>query len=255
MRIFLLFFIFLVLNQTSVQGQQNPQLQFDQANTYLEESSFIEAMKLYKSIENSGYVSGPLFLNMGIVAMELDSMGLAKYYFLKAKNFSSTEAQALESVEYVRAQFSRQSAVLPKLPWDKAVDALKKGPGALGVFIVGFVFIICAVSLIILLWFKKISLAQPSRILFPLVAGSILVVLLAFYVDYVDQRYSEAVIIAKEIPVTQQPNTNADLISLAYEGYMVTIDQFESRNANGWFYIRLGNGQYGWIQDSGFKTL
>ncbi len=192
---------------------------------------------------------------MGIASMEIDSLGLAKFYFLKAQGFSLTNSQAEEALEFVDTQFSRQSAILPKLPWDRIVDQLKAGIGATGIFVFGFLMISISVIVIIINWFKPIEIPRKPTIIATATSLSILTVILAFYVDYVDQRYKEGVIIAKEIPVTTQPSDGADLVSIAYEGYDITVDAFTSENAEGWYYIRLGNGQYGWIQIPGSKIL
>lgn len=247
--------IVLLLSNVDLEARQNAQIMFDQANTLLEENDFMGALDSYRNIEKIGEVSGPLYLNMGIAALEIDSLGLAKYYFLKAELFSVTESQAGDALEYISSQFSRQSAMLPKLPWDRAVDSLKKGIGATGIFILGFLMISISVIIIIQNWFNPFNIPRKSTILASATLLSILTVALAFYVDYVDQRYKDGVIIAKEIPVTTQPNDSADLVSIAYEGYTITIDTFESENADGWYYIRLGNGQYGWIQTPGSKIL
>lgn len=236
-------------------ARQNAQIMFDQANTLLEENDFMGALDSYRNIVEIGEVSGPLFLNMGIAAMEIDSMGLAKYYFIKASRFSVTEDKALEALEYVSSQFSRQSAILPKLPWDRAVDRLKVEVGATRIFFLGFLMISISVIVIILTWFKKVEIPKKNTIIGTATTLSVLTVILAFYVDYVDQRYKEAVVIAKEIPVRTNPTENADLVSIAYEGYSITIDAFTSENAEEWYYIRLGNGQFGWIKKPGSKLL
>jgi hypothetical protein len=247
--------LFIVFSFVEVSARQNAQLMFDQANTLLEENDFMGALESYRNIEKIGEISGPLYLNMGIAAMEIDSLGLAKFYFMKARNFGVTKSQADEALEYVTSQFSRQSAMLPKLPWDRAVDSLKAGIGATGIFFIGLLMISISVIVIIVNWFNPIQIPRKATIIATATSLSILTVVLAFYVDYVDQRYKEGVIIAKEIPVTTQPTDNADLVSIAYEGYSITVDAFTSENTDGWYYIRLGNGQYGWIQIPGSKIL
>ena len=251
----LLFFLILILAATTTFAMQGPQVMFDQANKILENGDYPSALESYRNIEQMGEVSGALYLNMGIAALQIDSLGLAKYYFLKSADFSTTQESAKLAIQYVESQFSRQSAMLPKLPWDNAVDTLKEGPGATGVFVVGFILILISTGIIILGWFGRITLIKQSTTITLATLASILVVALAFYVDYIDQRYHEGVVIAKEIPVTQQPNETSDLVSLAYEGYTVTIDQFESKKNEGWYYIRLGNGQFGWIKPEGAKIL
>lgn len=236
-------------------AQQSDQLLFDQANSLLEEGSFPAAMQAYKVIEQTGQVSGGLFLNMGITAVQLDSMGLAKYYFLKATQFTTTREEASNALEYVSSQFSRQSATLPKLPWDKAVDFMKNGIGAFGVFMIGFCLVFLSVLLVLAKWFRVLSFGKINTFITTFIVSGILIVLLSFYVDYVDQRFSEAVIVMKETQVMQQPEASSDLISLAYEGYSIVIDHRKSNSSEGWYYIRLGNGQFGWIQPGAAKIL
>ena len=254
MRSLFLCLIFLFVTTDSF-AWQGPQVMFDNANSLLKEGNYPEALNAYRKIENSGQVSGALYLNMGIAALQIDSLGLSKYYFLKASDFTTTQESANSALEYVESQFSRQSAMLPQLPWDKAIESIKDGPGAFGVFMLGFFLILISVLVIILHWFNVITLKKQATIISIATITSILVVFLAFYVDYIDQRYHKGVIISNEIQVTNQAAENADLVSLAYEGYTITVDKFMSEKADGWYYIRLGNGQYGWIQLEGAKIL
>lgn len=254
MRVFFLI-VFTCIVYLPVEARQNAQLMFDQANTLLEDGDYFGALDAYRSIEKTGEVSGALYLNMGIAATQIDSLGLAKFYFLRAEQFSTSQEAAKDALFYVESRFSRQSAVLPKLPWDKAVDALKSGSGATRVFIVGFILIFISVCLILLNWFGQLTLKRQRSIIFTTTVTSILTLLLAFYVDYVTHRYHSGVITDKQVQITQQPNETADLVSLAYEGYTITVDKFESEKTEGWFYIRLGNGQYGWIKIGSAKIL
>ncbi|MFV1882879.1 MAG: hypothetical protein ACMZ7B_00085 [Balneola sp.] len=255
MRIILKSLLLTLLLFSGIQAQESAQLLFDQANTLLEDNEYSEAMKMYRSIEQAGSVSGALFLNMGITATQLDSMGLAKYYFLKSAKFELTTQSANEALEYVESQFSRQSATLPKLPWDRAVDWLKDGPGAALVFIIGFSFILIAVTLLLLKWVNIFVIPKFNATLSTFIISGVLIVLLSFYVDYIDQRYSEAVIITSEVQVRQAAAESADLVSLGYEGYAITVDHRTSSSFDGWLYIRLGNGQFGWIENQGIKIL
>ena len=247
--------LLLLLSIWGVQAQESAQLLFDQANSHLEENDYPDAMAMYRSIEQSGAVSGALYLNMGIAATQLDSMGLAKYYFMKSLKFPTTVESASEALEYVESQFSRQSAQLPKLPWDRAVDWLKNGPGASTVFLIGFIFICLAVSIVLLKWVDLFSFEKQTSYVTSFTFTGLSIILLSFYVDYIDHRYSEAVIITSEVQVKQAANESADLVSLGYEGYAITVDYNTSKTADGWLYIRLGNGQFGWIKHQGVKIL
>ncbi|MDZ7808731.1 MAG: hypothetical protein U5K71_16720 [Gracilimonas sp.] len=249
---------YLILLTTLMVFSQNiiaQQGAFDEANTLLESGSPMEAMAAYRSIESNGTVSGALYLNMGITAMQLDSLGLSKFYFLKASEFPTTREQADEALDYVNSQFSRQSAILPKLPWDRAVDWINDELTAFGLFLIGFLFTIAGLTLLYLGWIEKIPLSKTfSTQLTLIILGSSLA-LLAFYADYVNQRYDEAVLVSSSQRVLESPNEESSLVSIAYEGYDVTVDHWESEDAEGWIHVRLGNGQYGWTKPVGIKTL
>jgi len=245
-------FLFITL---TAQSQSSPQVRFDTANDLLEEGKYREALKQYRQIEDSGSSSGPLFLNMGIASVQIDSLGLAKYYFLKAEHFESVKNSAEKALEFVNSQFSRQSAKLPKLPWDKAVDIFKNTPGTFGLFLIGYISLCIALIVIVLDWFNLISLAKRNTIAISLLAITVIMVSLAYYVDYVDQRYDEAVLISEESEVRQNPKESSELVSMAYEGYDLTLDRKKSEEFSGWYYIRLGNGQFGWIKSKGIEIL
>ena len=248
-------FIFFLLIGFGVQAQQSTQATFDEANTLFENGELGEAMSLYKSIATSGEVSGALFLNMGITAVQLDSMGLAKYYFLKARDFETTQQQAETAIDYVNSQFSRQSAKLPKLPWDRAVQWINDVLTASGLFIIGFFVTLSGLILLYLGWMNKLPLEKTSTAILVLVIAGSTLAGLAFYADYVNQRYDEAVLVSNSQRVLQSPNTEATLESIAYEGYYLTVDHWESEKHPDWLYVRLGNGQYGWIKNEGLKIL
>lgn len=166
----------LILSQ-NVWAQQGS---FDQANTLLENGSPMEAMSAYRNVESSGSVSGALYLNMGITAMQLDSLGLSKFYFLKAKEYSTTQQQATEALEYVNSQFSRQSAILPKLPWDRAIDWINNQLSAFGLFLIGFLLTLSGLSLLYLGWLDKVPLSKTFSIQLTLIIIGSSLALLAF---------------------------------------------------------------------------
>lgn len=238
-----------------LQAQESAQALFDQANTLFEEGELSEAMVTYRQIEENGEVSGALYLNMGIVAVQQDSMGLAKVYFLRSSEFEETNERAEDALEYVESQFSRQSATLPKLPWDRAVEWLNNGPGASTVFVTGFLISLGGLCLLYLYWFGLLNFDKIQWYITGTIATGAIIALLSFYADYVNLRYHEAVLITEESRVMQGPSDDSNLVSLAYEGYNLTIDDWKSEEIENWLYIRLGNGQYGWIQEKGVRKL
>lgn len=231
----------------AAQQQQHPQAVFDRANKLLQQGDIQQALTTYKTLENRNDVSGALFLNMGLSYVRIDSMGKAKYYFLKARQFEETKSQAGQALEYVESRFSRQSAVLPTLPWQQAINWIHDHIGATLLLACGILLLNFGVFLYIIPWFVNRPFSYASKIAISLAVIGGLVIALSFYIDYRSQRYQKAVMVTDEASVTEQPEPSATIVNEAFEGYMFTVDRSKSREHRGWSYIRMSNGQYGWI--------
>ncbi len=244
---FLSLIVFLIFSATDLTAQQS---RFDEANALLEESRYQDAIQLYKSIADEGYESGALWLNLGIAYSQLDSLGVSKFYLLKASQFKETEEFAKESLEYVNNRFARQSAVLPPLPWDRFFEFLGDRFGVSGLVFIALFFLYCGIAILIWSWFRK-GLQKLLRYS----ASSSLILCVLFFlfsiiVNYQQNRYGTGVMVERQGTVYELPREEAAVVSIAYEGYTMRVDFKESEEHPDWKYIRLENGMYGWVQDS-----
>jgi len=236
-------------------AQQSPQAIFDNANEKLEAGNYQQAISLYKNLEADNTVSGALYLNLGISYQRIDSLGKAKYYFMKASNFEETSDKAEQALKFVESQFSRQSAVLPKLPWDVATAWLQDNIGAENLLIAGIILFNIGVLIFVAHWFLSWH-PRYLRLSGLIVIGlSTLIIVSSFYTRYVSERYSKAVMVTQKVPVLEKPQEEASLISQAFEGYTFTVDHYRSRSKPGWSYVRMSNGLYGWIPNSEILIL
>ena len=240
---------------TNSYGQQPAQASFDQANEELETGNYRQAISQYKNLEAQNTISGALYLNLGISYQRIDSLGKAKYYLMKAAQFEETTDKAEQALDFVESQFSRQSAVLPKLPWDVAVGWLQDRIGAENLLAAGIILLNLGILVFIGHWFLSWH-PYLLRIAGYIVIGlSIFIILTSAYTRYVSQRYSTAVMVTQKVGVTQQPQQDASLVSQAFEGYTFTVDHRRSNRQPGWTYVRMSNGLYGWIPSSEILIL
>ncbi|PAU94914.1 hypothetical protein CK503_05445 [Aliifodinibius salipaludis] len=253
-KIFLFLFLFGGLAPLSF-AQQNAQALFDNANELLQEGSYQQAISSYQNLEDGNTVSGALFLNMGISYQRIDSLGKAKYYFLKASQFEETEEQAHQALEFVESQFSRQSAVLPKLPWDIATDWLKEHIGAKNILLIGIITLNIGVFIFITHWFLQMYPKVLRIGGFSLIAAALLIIAISFYTQYINERYSKAVMVTEKVSVLEEPTEEAPIVSRAYEGYTFTIDHRQNKSQQDWSYVRMRNGLYGWIPNNEILIL
>lgn len=228
-------------------ARQSPQVLFDEANKLLNAGRNMEAARRYQQLEDQQNLSGALFLNLGIAYQRMDSLGKAKYYFLKSSRYEETATRAEQALEYVNTQFSHQSAILPKLPWDVATHWLQENVGATTLLAAGLILFNIGILFFIARWFIR-GLPAAVRTLSLAIAGlAIAVMATAFYTQYVSNRYSVAVMVTEEAPVSETPSKEASLVSQAFEGYTFTVDRKRSRRQPEWSYVRMSNGLYGWI--------
>lgn len=241
-----------LLTVVSLSAQQS---RFDSANMLFEENEYAGAIQVYKSIADDGYESGALYLNMGIAYSQIDSLGVAKFYLLKAKQFSETTELADDALIFVNNLFSRQSAILPALPWDQFFQFLSDTFGLNAIVITALILFYFAVGLLIWSWFRidlKKALRKGSYILFGLM---ILLFLLSWILYYQNSRYSTAVMVERQSVVHERPNESTSVITTAYEGYTMRVDFKTSADDPEWTYVRLENGMYGWVKRDGLKIL
>lgn len=254
-RLLLLFFF--VIHAGTLRAQDSPQALFDRANDRLQSGEYRQALSIYHTLEASDRISGSLYLNMAISYVQLDSLGKAKYYFLKSGKFDEVEEKADEGLEYVESRFSRQSAVLPKLPWERFFDWLGESLGATALLGIGILLLNLGVFAFVSGWF--VGPGDRSRYLQTggLAAGiaGLAIIGCSFYVQYLENRYSQAVMVHRQANVLEQPADSATVVSQAFEGYSFTVDHFRSREQDGWLYVRMSNGLYGWISENEIMVL
>lgn len=228
---------------------------FDSANSLLSEGRYQDAIERYHSIAEDGYESGALWQNLGVAYTRLDSLGKAKYYFLKAERFSETEQQAEQALQYINNQFPRQSAVLPELPWIRFINFLSINVGLQVIALAALVLLYLGVLLKIGAWFRPDFKKGFNYISYGSIAFSAVLFACSIIIQYQQNRYSTGVMVDREAPVYQQPEENSSVISTAYEGYTMQVDKTESEEQLNWKYVRLENGMYGWIQDGHIMTF
>lgn len=242
---FLFSLIVLLLLPLFAVGQQ---ARFDEATEHLTAGEYRDALAIYESIADEGFQSGALWLNMGVAYSHLDSLGKAKFYMLRSKQFPETKRMAKESLIYVEERLNRRSAVLPPLPWVRFFENMDDTFGLRNLFLAGFLFLNLAAGCWIGTWFHR-EKSKPLRYsAISSLAVSLFFFVSAIYVQYSADRYGTGVVIERQSQVFERPDPEASPVSTAYEGYELRVDHYASVE-DGWLYVRMQNGIYGWIEE------
>lgn len=225
------------------------QLSFDKANQFLKEQDYIHALNAYHQLKETGWKSGPLALNMALAYTQLDSLGKAKAYFLQATDFEQTQSEAKKGLDYVSKKLPQKAAYLPKLPWDYVLEnTIKLGTEAWSWLTMIAAYL--SLMVIIIYWFVYRENKWVLRSFFASLFLTALLASAAIYTDYVSYRYGKAVMISEQSELKKSGSSEADVISLTFEGYEFTVDFITSKQNENWYYVRMSNGIYGWIPKS-----
>ncbi len=237
-------FLFMVL--LLWQSVSDVQLKFDQANQFLKNQEFEQAITMYRELKMAEFESGALYLNSGLAYTQLDSLGMAKADFLQAAEFEDTREQALEGLTYITKKLPQKAAALPKMPWDNLLEWTVES-GIYFWMILGSLLLYLSFLFLVLYWFKF----RGNRLVLNLLMGGILLTIAffaaGFYTNYVNSRYGKAVLIKEQSTLYEAASSSSSVISLAFEGYEFTVDFTTSAGNPDWVYVRMSNGVFGWI--------
>jgi hypothetical protein len=234
-----------------------PQALFNRGNYMMEEQDYAGAVSVFRQIEEGGHASGPLFYNMGISYLYLDSLGQASYYFHKSKAYRGSSDRARDGITTVERLMRIRGTFIPQLPWYAFHDWFLFHMNHLAWIVWGLVLINIGVFVILAGW-----LWQPDRRIaiagMAIAAVGILQVVATISITVWADGYRQGVVVKNGIPVKPAPDlvVDEDLSpDLAYEAYTVTLNKRISSQHDGWVHVRFRNGISGWIPDTAVRKL
>lgn len=246
-------FIFSLILGCPAKGEiTQPQVVFDEAGKAIQSNNYSEAKQKLKSLLESDYEHGAVLLNLGYIYAVQDSLGNAIYYFRQAELDPEFEKEAKEGLRYARQRLPNREVMLPKLPWHQAFDWAGRTIGSNGLMSAALLFLYISVFFTLFYWFTTFMRHKGTRyLIYSSLTISILLAIGSLHIAHLQQRYDIGVLATEEQAVYSEPDRASSIISSAYEGYSFTIDYSQSKPEEGWYYVRLSNGMFGWIEDEG----
>ena len=238
-------------------GAERPQALFNRGNFMMEEQNYAEALEIFRQIESRGSVSGPLFYNMGISHLYLDSLGKASLYFHKSTAYRETAGRGKEGLEVVERLMRTRGTFIPQLPWYAFFDWFFFYMNHLAWIVWGLLLLNAGVLVLVAGWMyrpdRRITIAGTV-----VAAVGIILIITSVTISIWANGYRQGVVVANTVQIQPQPDLIVDedmAPDLAYEAYTVTLDQRKSRLHEDWVHIRLRNGVSGWIPESSVRLL
>jgi hypothetical protein len=223
---------------------------FTEATDHLSQKRYMEAATVLHQVDAMGVENGPMLINLGIAYAQLDSLGLAKYYFTRASAYTEVSAQSEAGLTFVNQQLQRRASGLPILAINRIQNSILAQFNPYLSLLVPIILL--NLGALLLVWHLRQS--HRARKMASIVVLSLSGVgfihhsVLSVFLD----RYDLGVMIRQETSLRESPSPDAPVILPVYEGYDIRIDRTQAEV--GWVRVILINGSKGWLPTSSVRT-
>lgn len=231
---------------------QNSQL-FSQATEHYNKREYSKAIENYQTILESGKHSAELYFNLANCHYKLNNIGPSIYYYEKALLLNPNDGEIKNNLKY--AQNMRLDAVeeMPQTEIAKVYGSVVNlfsfdgwsylSVALIALFVLGY------------LAYYFLRSASQKRIAFITSILSLVLAVVAVLMAYLQfQEYKSnnpAIVFAKEVKITSEPNEKSETVFVLHEGTKVNVLEA----LNDWQKIKLADGQTGWIRNENVKLL
>jgi len=235
------FFLVVFLFVAPAGAEASPDSLFVQGNTAYSSGNYQEARKVWESILADGKESPELYLNLGNSCFRLKDFGWARYYFEKSLLLDPLNGDAQSNLDLVQSYLQDKITVLPQ-------TNLKMS------FLSGFAFLKMTVAVILLIlvslttagmvylnWMNRFTGIKKYLYLSLLVVTLILQTVSAGY--FVLDSTTRSGVLLSASAARSQPADNGPALFSLHPGARL----FAENEHEGWYLIRLENGNSGWM--------
>ncbi|MEX1211868.1 MAG: hypothetical protein WEA36_03405 [Balneolaceae bacterium] len=247
-------FILLLVSFSLSEGVWAQQALFDEATHEFQSGDLERARTLFLQLETEGHHAPELFWNQAMVALETDSVGLAKYYLLRASRYDNWKDRSDRALTQVEEMLSRRSSTLPPLPWTRLLLQLREQPGADLLLWSSILLFHLWVIAWMMFQFKGWD-TQPARIgFYTFFAGAFMLLLFSTAIEWRETTTVTGIQVGDQTPVYHRPDTTSAVMANLYEGYRVTFPERSPASDTPFLYVRLETGRTGWVYPQQIRT-
>ncbi|MGN0033694.1 MAG: tetratricopeptide repeat protein [Candidatus Limimorpha sp.] len=241
-------FIIAMLTCMVAEAQNIQEQSFSHANDYYNESRYDTALIIYKSIVDDGYVSAPLFYNIGNTYFKLRNYPMAILNYEKALKLDPTNEEIKENLSIANALITDKIEPLPVFfmtkVWNNISDKLTADRWAITSLIL---LALTMLSIFLYLTTRKTGIKKATFF-----TNIVFAILFVCAIVFSYQKYTyinthdEAIIITPTITVKSSPSSSGVDLFVLHEGTKVSIMDSE----RDWDKIKIADGSIGWIPSS-----
>ena len=226
---------------------------FAEANNLYKAGEYEQAIDAYNSVLNQGYVSVPLYYNLGNAYFRVDDLPAAILNYERALKIDPLDKDVQQNLDYVNSKILDRFNKVPELfitRWFNAVlgwFTLSQW----GVATIVFMVLVCLFAIVFFLA-NSYRIRQISFYIGIVMA----VFLICSYInggvlkDRIENLHY-AIVMQPSVMVKSSPDENSTDKFMVHEGCKVEIED----NVNNWCKVKLSDGNIGWIEDSSLENI
>jgi len=220
----------------------------DEANKFYREGNYDNAIEMYQSLVDEGYLGVSLFYNIGNSYYRIGKIGKAILFYEKALKLDPSDEDAIHNLNFAHLSTVDRIQPLPRFFlfdwWETLLGLFSSNGWAYTVFI----FYLLMIILIGLYFFAR-SVKQQKIFFF---SGIVTLLFLALSISLLvikvnrDATLKSGVIIEQVVTVKSSPDPKSTDSFIIHEGLKVNLED----DLDNWVKIRLADGKVGWIENS-----
>ena len=226
---------------------------FEKANSLYSKGNYKAALAVYKQINEDGYESASLFFNMGNAFYKLGDIASSILYYEKAHKLAPNDDDINFNIKFANQKISDKIEETPEFfltTWLKWVY-LGFSINTLSLLNVLLIFL-ASVVLIVYLYANNVKLKKTTFFvsigLF--IIGFVFIIISTKQTDDLES-HKQAIIFSNAVSVKNAPNESSATLLILHDGTKVNIID----NQNGWIKIVLANGNQGWLKANDIKEI
>jgi len=253
MRRHLLQLILLLAGASCLGFGQTPEDAFRKGNELYRAGRFHEAVTEYESIVHQGYVSAPLFFNLGNASYRSGDIAHAILWFERAARLDAGDPDIDFNLRLANTRIIDRIEPVPELfllEWIRALSTMTSLPTTIVLLLVAWLLVFVQLAVINLIgsssWNAVFRWGILAALVFVLIFGAVFAVQMHEAADR-----SEAVIVAKSVTAKNSPDAQSVDAFVIHEGLKVKV----SDSIGDWARITLADGKVGWIKSEELENI
>ncbi len=235
------------------QAYANLDTLFNAANELYDQKAYEDAIKVYETIEDSGYVSAELYFNIGNAYYKTHQIGPAILYYERAKKFEPNDDDIIFNLELARSHVADKIEQIPPFFLERWFNGIVNLMSSNTWALISLTLFIMGIILVIIYLF--VDALKIRKLAFWTGMLAVLFSMITWFCSVKQKArmtaHDKAIIYAPSVTIRSEPDPGSTELFVLHEGTKVQVEQTDQE----WIKIKLPDGKKGWIKNTALERI